>query len=46
MSHHQSALGLVLVSDTLSMTTIELVDNTIMVMVPGAMDTGLSDPLL
>lgn len=46
MSHHQSALRLALASDTLSMTTMELVDNAIMVMVPGAMDAGLSDPLL
>lgn len=40
-----TALGLALASDTLSMTTMELVDNAIMVMVPGAMDAGLSDPL-
>ncbi len=40
-----AALGLALASDTLSMTTMELVDNAIMVMVPGAMDAGLSDPL-
>ena len=40
-----TALGLAFASDTLSMTTMELVDNAIMVMVPGAMDAGLPDPL-
>ncbi|MCS6319347.1 MAG: DUF4396 domain-containing protein [Nitrospira sp.] len=40
-----TALGLALASDTLSMATTALVDNAIMVMVPGAMDAGLSDPL-
>lgn len=41
----RTALGLALASDTLSMTTMELVDNAFMVMIPGAMDAGLSDPL-
>ena len=40
-----AALGLAFASDTLSMTTMELVDNVIMVLVPGAMQTGLSDPV-
>ena len=40
-----TALGLAFASDTLSMTTMELVDNAIMVMIPGAMDAGLPDPL-
>ncbi len=40
-----AALGLALASDTLSMATMELVDNAIMLVIPGAMDAGLSDPL-
>jgi Domain of unknown function (DUF4396) len=40
-----TALGLAFASDTLSMTTMELVDNAIMLVIPGAMDTGLPDPL-
>jgi Domain of unknown function (DUF4396) len=40
-----TALGLAFASDTLSMTTMELVDNAIMVAIPGAMDAGLADPL-
>ena len=39
------ALGLAFASDTLSMTTMELVDNAIMVIIPGAMDAGVFDPL-
>jgi hypothetical protein len=40
-----SALGLALASDTLSMSTMELVDNAIMLVIPGAMEAGLPDPL-
>ena len=40
-----AALGLAFASDTISMATMELVDNAIMLMVPGAMDAGLPDPL-
>ena len=40
-----AALGLAFASDTLSMTTMELVDNAIMIVIPGAMDAGLLDPL-
>lgn len=40
-----TAIGLALASDTLSMTTMELVDNAIMLVVPGAMEAGLPDPL-
>ena len=40
-----AALGLAFASDTVSMATMELVDNAIMLMVPGAMDAGLPDPL-
>jgi len=40
-----AALGLAFASDTLSMATMELVDNALMLVIPGAMDAGLSDPL-
>ena len=40
-----AALGLAVASDTFSMATMELVDNLIMLVIPGAMDAGLSDPL-
>lgn len=40
-----AALTLAFASDTLSMSTMELVDNAIMLVIPGAMDAGLSDPL-
>ncbi len=37
--------GLALASDTLSITTMEIVDNLIILAVPGAMAAGLGDPL-
>ncbi len=40
-----TALGLAFASDTLSMAAMELVDNAIMVIIPGAMEAGLLDPL-
>ena len=40
-----TALGLAFASDTLSMTTMEIVDNAIMVVIPGAMDAGLGTAL-
>ena len=40
-----AALGLAFASDTLSMGTMEIVDNAIMLVIPGAMDAGLTDPL-
>jgi hypothetical protein len=40
-----AALGLAFASDTLSVATMELVDNVIMLLLPGAMEAGLSDPL-
>ncbi|MDF8262959.1 DUF4396 domain-containing protein [Luteipulveratus flavus] len=40
-----SALKLVLAADTLSIATMEIVDNTVMLSVPGAMDAGLDRPL-
>src|SRR5262249_46542012 len=39
------ALPLAFASDTLSITTMEIVDNVIMLVIPGAMEAGLSDGL-
>jgi hypothetical protein len=39
------ALGLALAADTVSIATMELVDNGVMLTVPGAMDAGLGDAL-
>jgi hypothetical protein len=39
------AVGIALVADTLSITTMEIVDNAIIVLWPGAMDAGLGDLL-
>src|SRR3954466_2110068 len=39
------AVGLALVSDTLSIAVMEIVDNTIVLLWPGAMDAGLEDLL-
>ena len=39
------ALGLAFASDTLSITTMEIVDNAIMLVIPGAMDAGLGAAL-
>jgi Domain of unknown function (DUF4396) len=39
------ALGLALVADTLSITVMEIVDNFVVLAIPGAMDAGLADPL-
>ena len=36
-----AALGIVLAADTLSIATMEVVDNLVMAMIPGAMDAGL-----
>jgi hypothetical protein len=41
----RAALGLALVADTLSITVMEIVDNGIMLIIPGAMDAHLGDPL-
>ena len=40
-----TAVGLAFASDTLSMTTMEIVDNFFMLVIPGAMDAGLTDGL-
>jgi hypothetical protein len=41
----RTALGLALASDTLSITVMELVDNAVILLIPGAMNAGLSDVL-
>ena len=40
-----SAVGLALASDTASITIMEIVDNAIMLVIPGAMDAPLSSPV-
>jgi hypothetical protein len=40
-----AALGLALAADTLSITVMEIVDNAIMLAVPGAMEAGLANLL-
>jgi hypothetical protein len=39
------AFRLAFASDTLSITVMEIVDNLVMLMIPGAMDAHFSDPL-
>ncbi len=41
----RTAIYLAFVSDTASIALMEIVDNAIMLMIPGAMDAGLSAPL-
>lgn len=41
----KTAVGLALASDTLSIMVMEIVDNAVVLAVPGAMDAGLSEPL-
>lgn len=40
-----TAMGVVLAADTLSITTMEIVDNGIMAIIPGAMEAGLVNPI-
>jgi hypothetical protein len=40
-----AALGVALAADTVSITVMEIVDNAVMLTVPGAMDAGLGDAL-
>ena len=40
-----NALRLVLAADTLSIATMEIIDTSVMALVPGAMKAGLVDPL-
>ena len=39
------ALSVVFAADTLSIATMEVVDNGVMIAIPGAMDAGLANPL-
>lgn len=41
----KTALGLALAADTLSITIMEIVDNAVMLVIPGAMEAGLAEPL-
>ena len=41
----RAAAGLALAADTLSITVMEIVDNGIMLVIPGAMDSHLDSPL-
>ena len=41
----RKAAGLALAADTASITVMEIVDNLVMVAIPGAMDAGLDSPL-
>ncbi|MCI0330845.1 MAG: DUF4396 domain-containing protein [candidate division Zixibacteria bacterium] len=40
-----TALGLALAADTLSITIMEITDNAVMLVIPGAMEAGLGAPL-
>jgi hypothetical protein len=40
-----TAAGITFVADTLSITVMEVVDNAVMLLIPGAMDAHLVDPL-
>ena len=40
-----AALGLAFASDTLSITIMEITDTIVMLVIPGAMDAGLAQPL-
>lgn len=40
-----AAFSVVLAADTLSITTMEVVDNGVMMVIPGAMHAGLTSPL-
>lgn len=41
----KAAIGVALAADTISITVMEIVDNAIMLLVPGAMDAGLNSAL-
>lgn len=40
-----AALSIVFAADTLSITTMEVVDNAVMAVIPGAMEAGLVNPV-
>jgi hypothetical protein len=41
-----AALGIAFAADTISITVMEIVDNAVMLVVPGAMGTGVGDALV
>ena len=41
----RQAIGLALAADTISITIMEIVDNLVMAVIPGAMDAGLVNPV-
>ena len=41
----RAAMGLALAADTLSITVMEIVDNAVLLVIPGAMDAGITDAL-
>ncbi|MGI8597158.1 MAG: DUF4396 domain-containing protein, partial [Thermoleophilaceae bacterium] len=41
-----AALPIILATDTVSIAIMEVIDNVIVLLVPGAMDAGVFDPLL
>ena len=41
----RAAMGLAFAADTLSITVMEIVDNAILLLIPGAMDAGIGDVL-
>ena len=41
----RTAIGLALAADTVSIITMEVADNTMLLAIPGAMHAGLADPL-
>jgi Domain of unknown function (DUF4396) len=40
-----AALGIAFAADTISITVMEIVDNLVVLAIPGAMEAGLRDPL-
>jgi len=40
-----SALGITLAADTISISVMEVVDNAVILIIPGAMEAGLASPL-
>lgn len=43
--HFRTAFGLAFASDTVSITVMEIIDNAVMLIVPGAMDAGITELL-
>jgi Domain of unknown function (DUF4396) len=41
----RAAIAVALAADTVSITVMEIVDNVVLVVIPGAMDAGLASPL-